>query len=127
MSCRYQAYIEYSRAFLKTPESQILMTKRTDIANIGDVTLSSPDLTINGIIAAQDIMTRRLDAADGLSLKVVPQTLASTITYQKAYEIHLLLLFVRDQYLVMRERLDDALSPFTQWIYKAHNVSAPGR
>lgn len=129
MSCRYQAYIEYSRVFLTMPDAQLLMTKRAALGDEeSDAVLFSPiELSIEGVLAAQDMMTRRLDSADGLPLKVVPQTFASTLSYQKAYEIHLLLLLVRDQYIVMRKNLDDALSPFTQWIYKAHNVSAPGR
>lgn len=130
MSCRYQAYIEYSRVFMDTAEAQILIAKRTGLEGDGvDEGLSNriTELSTHSILAAQDMMTRRLDAADGLALKVVPQTLASTLVYQKAYEIHILLLLVRDEYLVMRQRLDDALSPFTQWIYKAQNVSSPGR
>ncbi len=105
------------------------MTKRTSLAGQDEQSvLANPiELSVAGVLAAQDIMTRRLDSADTLPLKVVPQTFASALSYQKAYEIHLLLLLVRDQYIVMRKNLDNALSPFTQWIYKAHNVSAPGR
>ena len=110
LTCRYLAYTRYVKNVAEQ-EWAILDGARNT----------------NDLVSTRQILESRIAAAPSLATQTISSTFDSYLSFESAYELHIYLLLIRDSYIVMRQRLDDALAPFSQFIYKAHNVTAPGR
>lgn len=110
LTCRYLAYTRY-------------------VKNVADQEWSTLDgaRNTNDLVSTRQMLDSRIAAAPNLAIQTISSTFDSYLSFERAYELHIYLLLIRDSYIIMRQRLDDALAPFSQFIYKAHNITAPGR
>lgn len=110
LTCRYLAYTRYVK--------NVAEQEWVALDNVRDT---------NDLVGTRQALESRIAAAPNLAIQTISSTFDSYLSFERAYELHIYLLLIRDSYIIMRQRLDDALAPFSQFIYKAHNVTAPGR
>lgn len=112
-TCRYDFYLEY----LKEYYSDIRNVLWIDEAFDENTTLLSTEVvnTKNSILS--DIEKERVHAYD-----TFPIAFQAYVEYENNFILHFLLEIIRNDYVVFREKLHQALTPFNQLVYKISNV-----
>lgn len=92
-------------------------------------TTNVPNLIGNTDIAVQELAhaANKIRAEINHTKEVYPQALVAFTEFERTYASHVLLEFILQDYIDLRDSLKKLLNPIGQVIYKASNAQSPGR
>jgi len=108
-TCKYLAYLEYLKEIDKNGFKSILPEQQEDYA-------------IWNIIST--IRQRDKEISDEIehTYKVFPMAFHAYTEYENNITIHFLLELIKDDYLIIKEKLHEVLNPINQVVYKISNA-----
>lgn len=109
--CRYVVYLEYLKSYYKIP-SKLLDTENKNNESYTFSETIRKSMEVNNKIQEEKIH----------SYKVFPVVFHAYSEYENNLPSHLFLELIREDYLVIRDKLQDALSPINQVGYKIMNA-----
>jgi chromosome segregation ATPase len=109
--CRYVVYLEYLKSYYKIP-SKLLDTENKN----------NESYTFSETIRKSMEINNKIQEEKNHSYKVFPVVFHAYSEYENNLPSHLFLELIREDYLVIRDKLQDALSPINQVGYKIMNA-----
>lgn len=107
-TCKYVNYLEY------------LKEKNTIIANIAPE--DKDEYAINEIYEIENRYNKAIDEEIKHVYKIFPLAFHAYTEYENNVVIHLLLEVIKEDYIVIREKLHQVLNPINQVVYKISNA-----
>ncbi len=107
-TCKYIAYLEYLRRY-NDQISALTKNKNSSYTN-------------NELLTQYDDNINKIDEEIEHTYKVFPMAFHALSEYENNISIHFLLELIKDDYLILREKLNDVLNPINQVVYKISNA-----
>jgi len=107
-TCKYVNYLEY------------LKERNDKIENVLDE--DKDTYTINEIYVAESRKNNEIDEEIDHAYKVFPIAYHAYSEYENNLPIHLLLELLREDFIILREKLHAVLNPINQVVYKISNA-----
>jgi hypothetical protein len=120
--CTYRYYLDYVDRNVNNNLAEV--KKQVDAVR---KTTKSPQIDLTNSVQAADLINRmNREVADEIAAakRTYPVALAGFVEMERTYSVHILLLFIQDDYLVMRENLKNFLNPISQLFYKILNAQS---
>ncbi len=119
--CNYRHYLNY----LENASKQSL----NDYYKSKGATGSGQSILRDTDSGAKEIMksTTKISQEVAHSREVFPQAMVAFSEFEKTYASHILLEFILQDYMNLRDSLKKLLNPIGQVIYKASNAQSPGK
>lgn len=105
--CKYTNYLYYLQEY----SSNLSNTLDPDVT----------ELQVLDIVETQSAINNNIQQELDHSLKVFPLAYTAYIQYENYIAIHFMLELIREDFIVLRTRLQQVLSPISQLVYKASN------
>lgn len=120
--CNYRQYLYYLDNASKKSISDYYNPHQGSASN-------APNLIGNTDIAAQEIAhsAGKIRAEIAHTKEVYPQAMVAFNEFEKTYASHVLMEFILQDYIDLRDSLKQLLNPIGQVIYKASNAQSPGK
>lgn len=120
--CNYRQYLYYLDNASKKSIGAYYNPQQGSTAN-------APNLIGNTDIAAQEIAhsANKIRAEISHTKEVYPQAMVAFTEFERTYASHVLLEFILQDYIELRDSLKQLLNPIGQVVYKASNAQSPGK
>lgn len=105
--CKYTNYLYYLKEYSST------------LGNTLDPEI--PEIQVLDILEAQSGISNDIQQELNHSLKVFPLAYNAYVQYENHIAIHFMLELIREDFIVLRTRLQQVLGPISQLVYKASN------
>jgi len=110
--CNYNSYLEYLKKY-DSDIKNILFSKKTD---------KNKKYSITNVSNIMTNIQNNINSEITHSYKIFPLAYRAYSQYEKNYIIHELLQLIREDYIVLRNKLYSTLNPISQFIYKLANA-----
>ncbi|MFC1797936.1 hypothetical protein ACFLY2_02030 [Patescibacteria group bacterium] len=107
-TCKYSSYIEYLKDYNKIIKNNLEKDKN--------------NYNISEIVNIENEKLAELNKEIEHTYKIFPLAFQAYTEYENNISIHILLELLRDDYITLREKLHDAISPINQVVYKIANA-----
>jgi hypothetical protein len=117
ITCYYAFYIDYLKEYYKDPKN-ILWIDPKEIDAWEEVKTYLNTEVANKLKNIQLDLDRELEH----SLKIFPIAFHAYSEYENNFPIHFLLELIKEDYMVLRDKLHEVLNPINQVVYKISNA-----
>jgi len=111
-TCIYNFYLEYLKEYYKDAENLFLIHKGSDESWV----------QFDNLLDTSEKILREIDIIKNRVNRAFPIAFQSYLDYETYFWIHLLLRVIREDYIVMRNKMYESLSPINQVVYKIFNA-----
>lgn len=126
--CNYRHYVQYLRDNAQNRLSKFIEaedTRRKDKAASPDSAASSPTSTSEEMGVKVGNFVVSIDQEIAHTREVFPQAMVAYTEFERTYASHVVMLFVLEDYSLLRDSLKKVMNPLGQSIYKASNAESP--
>lgn len=118
LTCDYSFYMEYLKNYYKNPANALWIDEK-DLNNTTKETKEYSMLEASRIITS---IKSDIDTEVSNAYKIFPIAYHAYSEYENNFPIHFLMMLLREDFYVFREKLHKVLNPINQVVYKISNA-----
>lgn len=118
LTCDYNFYMEYLKSYYNNPANALGITKedldRTDTDNKAILITEADQISIG--------IQKQINTEIERAYKIFPIAYHAYSEYENNFPIHFLLELLKEDFYILRQKLDEVLNPINQVVYKISNA-----